>query len=211
MSAWWKSWGPFVVRTIGHAGSVASVVGILAWVLPRSKPTPTWFVVLLIVVGAIVFAFAVADFRVMQRRVIKAASDEKGIRNYMHNWIRHGGRVAIWTRDMSWARNDETKSLLEEKARNDELVICLPSLDDLTSHLRSLGAEVVDYGSCGYKDPKVRFTIRYFERTGTEVAVGYADGAFHVIDELSSKDDPTFYLAQELVALIRKQKTMGII
>src|SRR5206468_672153 len=54
-----------------------------------------------------------------------------GIKRYMLNWIEHGGRVAIWTRDMSWAQNPETRRLLTEKARRNELILCLPELNEL--------------------------------------------------------------------------------
>ena len=59
-------------------------------------------------------------------RSVYAKNDAEGIKRYMHQWITHGGRVAIWTRDMSWAQNAETRRVLKEKARRNELILCLP-------------------------------------------------------------------------------------
>ena len=69
-----------------------------------------------------------------QRHVFRKDNKE-GILNYMHDWIEHGGRVAIWTRDMSWADNDKTMQLLELKAQRQELLILLPSPNPLAERL----------------------------------------------------------------------------
>ncbi len=63
----------------------------------------------------------------------------------MHDWINHGGRVAIWTRDMSWAQDIDTRNLLKGKATRNELILCLPAKNELATELATLGAEVCDY------------------------------------------------------------------
>ena len=79
----------------------------------------------------------------------------------MHDWIEHGGRVAIWTRDMSWAQNQETRGLLTEKARRSELILCLPELGALATELSKAGAEVCAYGATRLESPASRFTIAF--------------------------------------------------
>ena len=125
----------------------------------------------------------------------------------MHHWIEHGGRVAIWTRDMSWAQNAETRGLLREKAKRKELILCLPELNPLATDLAAAGAEVCAYGTQHLESPASRFTIVFFGRDGSQVAIGRADGDYHVIDELDARDHPAFYLARDLIALVRGQHT----
>jgi len=121
----------------------------------------------------------------------------------MHGWIAHGGRVAIWTRDMSWAQNSDTRQLLMDKAKRGELVICLPECSGLASDLRRVGAEVCVYGNSLLESPSSRFTVALLGRDGSRVAVGRAEGDTHVIDEFNSGGHPAFHLAADLVALAR--------
>lgn len=104
---------------------------------------------------------------------------------------------------MSWAQNPETKALLTNKARQNELILCLPKINDLARDLDEAGAEVCAYGECLLEAPASRFTIVFFGRDGSRVAVGRADGDTHVIDEFSSNDHPVFHLAVDLVTLAR--------
>jgi len=121
----------------------------------------------------------------------------------MHDWIEHGGRVAIWTRDMSWAQNPETHRLLIAKARRKELILCLPELNELAKELANAGAEVCAYGTRRLESPAARFTIAFFGREGSRVAIGRAEGDTHVIDEFSAASHPAFHLAGDLIAIVR--------
>ena len=123
----------------------------------------------------------------------------------MHDWIKYGGRVAIWTRDLSWAQNSETRRLLKTKAERNELILCLPKSNELTEELAAAGAEVCTYGANSLESPASRFTIVFFGRDGSRVAVGRANGNTHVIDEFAASGHPAFYLAEDLIALARGQ------
>ncbi len=127
----------------------------------------------------------------------------------MHDWIGHGGRVAIWTRDMSWAQNPETRSLLTEKARRNELILCLPELNEIATELGDAGAEVCAYGARHLELPASRFTIAFFGRDGSCVAVGRTEGEMHVIDEFSAGSHPAFHLAEDLITFVRSQQGRG--
>lgn len=148
-------------------------------------------------------ALVVLEFLDRRGRRVYARTDADGIKRYMHDWIQYGSRVAIWTRDMSWANNPETRQLLTEKARRNELVVCLPEINDLAMELKSSGAEVCNYGASLLESPASRFTIAYLGRDGSRVAVGRAEGDAHVIDEFSAGDHPAFHLAADLVTLVR--------
>jgi hypothetical protein len=200
---WWKTWSELLWKLLALAGSLASMVGLLVVFLPPPVNLPSWAVGLLVFTGLCVVVLIVLEFIYHRGRHVFAKSDTEGIKKYMHDWIEHGGRVAIWTRDMSWAQNRETRSLLTEKARRGELIISLPELNSLARELRNAGAEVCAYGARRLESPASRFTIAFFGRDGSAVAVGRAEGDAHVIDEFSSSSHPVFHVAEDLIALVR--------
>lgn len=109
---------------------------------------------------------------------------------------------------MSWAQNPETRTLLTEKARRHELILCLPEASELATELANAGAEVCAYGARHLESPASRFTIAFFGRGGARVAVGRADGDAHVIDEFSAGGHPAFHLAEDLISLVRSRPGM---
>jgi hypothetical protein len=161
--------------------------------------------------GAALLIFAVLGFTVLvllefrdsRGLSVFVKDDAAGIKEYMHRWIKYGGRVAVWTRDMTWAQSDDTRQLLLEKAQKHELIICVPELNDFTRDLIAAGADVSAYGSDRLESPASRFTIAFFGRDGSRVAVGRAEGDFHAIAEFGSHDHPAFHLATDLIALAR--------
>ena len=90
-------------------------------------------------------------------------------------WIGPGGRVAIWSRDMSWAVDETTWELLSKKARDNELILCLSAENETARELGALGAEVCYFGE-NLESPASRFTITGFGRDGSAVAVGRTVG-----------------------------------
>jgi hypothetical protein len=205
MKTWWRAWSDLVLRLAALAGSVASFAGLLLAFLPSPKHLPWWAIVLLVLAPLFLVWFVVLEFLDHRGRRVYAKTDTDGIKKYMHDWIEHGGRVAIWTRDMSWAHNPDTRSLLREKAARGELILCLPERNDLAKELARAGAEVCVYGTNLLETPASRFTIVFFGRDGSRVAVGRAEGDTHVIDEFNAGAHPAFYLAEDLVALVRAQ------
>jgi hypothetical protein len=147
--------------------------------------------------------FVAFEYISERRRHVYPRSDTVGIREYMHRWIEHGGRVAIWTRDISWADNGATKDLLTQKAKRKELILCMPELNGLAEELSAAGAEVCTYGADVLELPAARFTIRDYGRDGSSVAVGRTRGDTHVIEEFDSGSHPVFFIAQDLVEVAR--------
>lgn len=162
-------------------------------------------VLLLVLYGFLVFfeVFTLEGKRIYQE------SDTDGIRNYMLHWISYGGRVAIWTRDMSWAKDEESKGLLRLKAKNKELIICLPTHTDFSKELEGIGAEIYVYGEELLAEPAARFTIAYYGRDGSKVAIGRANADKHVIEEFSSGAHPAFHLAHELVQIAKRASRLN--
>lgn len=204
---WWKAWGELVLKFLALAGSLASLLGLLVPFLPSLTELPWWAILLLVSATFCFVMLVVLEFLAHRGRRVYAKSDTAGIKRYMHTWIKHGGRVAIWSRDMSWAHNGETRGLLRDKAARGELILCLPEQNELTKELGAAGAEICAYGANRLESPASRFTIVFFGRDGARVAVGRADGDTHVIDEFSAGSHPAFHLAEDLIALVRAQCT----
>jgi hypothetical protein len=179
------------------------LVGLLVVFLP--KELPWWAVAGLLLAAGCLSVLIVLEVVGSRGRRVFAKGDSRRIREYMHAWIEHGGRVAVWTRDMSWAQNPETRGLLLRKAGQGELILCLPEENALSRELKAAGAQICAYGSRFLESPAARFTISFYGRGGARVAVGHTEGDFHVIEECDASSHPAFYLAEDLVGLVRAQ------
>jgi protein-L-isoaspartate O-methyltransferase len=185
---WWRGWSEVALRVLTVAASLASLIALLPAFLPSPTKLPAWAIGLIALAGLSFITFVTLEILNRRTRRVFAKTDTKGIGNYMHRWIEHAGRVAIWTRDLSWAEEPSAKALLTDKARRKELIICLPVLNDTASQLLAAGAEICAYGAERIEAPASRFTIAFFGRAGSRVAVGRADGDLHVIDEFSADE-----------------------
>lgn len=207
---WWISRRTTLKNVGVSISSFASFVGLGFSFLPPVASWQ-WWVFALVCIGILGFVAAlVLDLRSERGRSYFLFDDTVGIREYMHKWIEHGGRVAIWTRDLSWANDGATIDLLRRKAKQSELILCLPESNALAKELQDSGAEVCVYGRDVLDAPASRFTIRHFGRDGSAVAVGRARGDVHTIEEFDSASHPAFYLAQDLVNAVRKNSGSGI-
>jgi hypothetical protein len=206
MRTWWKSRGEFVLKLIFLFASFASMAGLLIGLLPSPRELPRWAVALLVVATLCFLMVVFLEFLDRRGRRVYTKTDTEGIKKYMHDWIEHGGRVAIWTRDMSWAQNPETRKLLVHKAERNELILCVPVVKELAMELAKAGAEVCAYGGQHLDAPASRFTITFFGTGGARVAVGRAEGDSHVIEEFSAGSHPAFHLAEDLITLVRSLK-----
>jgi hypothetical protein len=203
MYVWWKSWGTLVHRLLALGASFASLVALLFPFLPARENLPGWAILLAVSAFFFFFLLVVLEVREYRSRKVFLKTDTAGIKQYMHSWIEHGGRVAIWSRDLSWADNPDTRNLLRVKAERQELILCLPERNDLATELAGAGAEVCSYGAARLESPASRFTITSFGRNGARLAVGRAQGDTHVIEEFDSNGHPAFHLAEDLIALAR--------
>ncbi|XXY48536.1 hypothetical protein WME91_51890 [Sorangium sp. So ce269] len=138
------------------------------------------------------------------KRHVYAMDERRGVRDYMYDWIRRGGQVAIWTRDHSWVDDDEMRQLLFAKARKKELIICLPNMTPFCHELKKEGADVYAYGSVDGL-PSTRFTVANFSHADSSVAIAAAVLGVrdHVIEEYDTGKDVTAALAYDVIRLGR--------
>jgi hypothetical protein len=134
----------------------------------------------------------------------KTFKNEHEIGEYMFNWISKTGRTVIYTRDMSWAKTAEIKNKLVEKAREKELILCMPYKTQFAIDLEKDGAEVYEYSDLDC-NPQSRFTIVHYGRSDAKLAIGRTskDGK-HTITEFENGIHPQFHLAVDLVNILKK-------
>lgn len=195
-------WVGVLTRILVLLGSLASVAG--AWLSLVNKPdqlsTPVVFGLAL--AGAFAVTLVFLEIRAYKPYRVFRHGKSKAINRYMYKWIDCGGRVAVWTRDMTWANTPKMKGLLKTKASNNELVLCIAKPTALTDQLSDAGAEVRFYGQ--HLNPAIsRFTITNYEKDGSSVAVGRAVGRSHVIEEFEKGHHPAYHIAEDLVNLLR--------
>jgi len=199
-------WGRLAIRLFALLASYASILGVIIPALDKYDEVPTWMVATLIGSAMLFISFVALEIASCRLpRKVYSKRDQDSIKNYMHDWIKHGRRVAIWSRDMSWANQPEILELLKQKAKGGNLILCLPKLNACAKSLTEIGAETVIYGNAKVlKDPASRFTIINYGTVGSRVAVGRSEGNSHVIDEFSAGNHPAFHLADDLVSLARQ-------
>src|SRR5207249_10642646 len=117
--------------------------------------------------------------------------------------ISRGGRVAIFSRDMSWVQDDEMRTLLGAKAHKNELHICLPQRIPLCDDLERQGAHIHVYPQLNYT-PLSRFTIINKSRSDAHLAVGRAIEGKHLIEEFSLGEHPAFFIADDLIEVVMR-------
>lgn len=192
-----------IMLIVAQAAQYTGFLGFYFTLVPTdsSRPQWHWFVIL---VGFIIFlclaAVEVKDYRSKAPKIFRS---NRKINDFMHQWISSSGRVAIFSRDMSWAHEERFKELLKRKAENNELTICVECDINLTNELKQAGARVVTYGAYGLV-PRSRFTIVDFERDGASVAVGVKQQGYHVIQTYSSGHHPFFAVSEDMVKLIAR-------
>jgi hypothetical protein len=160
-------------------------------------------ILLLAIAGVFTMILLVLEIRALSKIKVYSLSDEKGIRDYMYKWISHGGSALIFSRDMSWVRDQDMKDMLYAKARSRELSICLPKHIQLSEELEKQGARVYIYPELDHI-PQSRFTIANHTSGDARIAVGRRLANNHLIEEFSAGDHPAFYIGKDLIECIVK-------
>ena len=190
-------------------GALASLIGLVFAVRPAGtpwSPPEILLLVLAILLGSVSIYFDITKYRSRPIRILKS---RRAIRDYMYQWIKNAGAVAIFSRDLSWVDDAEIGALLEAKARNGDLTLILPKEVSLSEQLVSLGAKALYYPSIDYVI-RSRFTLVNVGRSDTRVAIGRTEGTIHRIEEFSAGDHPAFYLADDMLQLMQKFCTKGL-
>lgn len=158
---------------------------------------------LLMVIIVIVTSYMIFDIKhVVTHKVKRYEPDDPKISIYLCEQLKKAGRVAIFSRDISWvASGSEAEKLLLQKANSKELVLFVQTTTSIAQKLANTGAEVRTYQKfSGYK-PKSRFTVLDYEKTGSRVLIGYPSNGEHLIDEFNDSDKAIVDLVETFVQL----------
>jgi hypothetical protein len=194
-----------LVATIGTFGAL---IALVVRVTPHGASLSDGQIALLvtaIVAFGLQIIFDVVDFRRGRAKQFRAGPRQtRRIRDFMFAWINSGGRVAVFSNDLSWVDDDEMRGLLRRKANGGELILVTPRETVLTRELAAAGAETIHYAHVDYVI-RSRFTISQFERSASAVAIGSrTPNGDHRIERFSTGTDPAFSLALDLVEILRR-------
>ena len=132
--------GRMVVKIFPSLASYASLLGLTYTIWPISRPA-SWPQLTLFAIASVMLLFVIVheihDFVTCGPWFF---TDQRKINDYMYEWISRGGRVAIFSRDLSWAGEQPIRDLLFEKASRDELCVCLPRKIPVAEALDRAGA-----------------------------------------------------------------------
>ena len=184
--------------------NLSALVTLISFLFPfiGSKPEPLsnwqYFFIFLTFVSLLVLI----TWEILSRP--KKYKNDSEINSYMCKWISKTGRALVFTRDMSWANENDVKSVLFSKAKNKELIICMPEKSILAKELEDSGAEVIEYPNLNYQ-PKSRFTIIHYGRSDSKMAIGRTDSkGHHFIQEFENGMHTQFHLAEDLVQVLKE-------
>jgi hypothetical protein len=193
-----------IKNILSQIGSIASLCGLIFTLKTQNETFSgwQWFLVFIsILLFLISIYLIVSEYLSNKPKVYTKKSD---IRDYMYNWIKNGGRVVIFTRDMSWVNDDAMKNLLRNKSRSKECIICMPKKIDKVVEFEKEGATVIEYPSLDYT-PLSRFTIINYGRDDAKIAVGKSiESGKHLIEEFGNGEHPYFQVANDLVRILEK-------
>ncbi|WP_405225684.1 hypothetical protein [Dokdonia sp. Asnod1-B02] len=190
-------------KTLRITGNLAALLGILVFLYPfielenfETTLTQKIFISLSVLICSIYFFIELFSGP-------KKYKTEKEINDYMGSWIKKRGRIVIFTRDMSWVDNPTMKNQLIKKAQSNDLIICQPKINELSTLLKNEGAEIYTYENLNFI-PKSRFTFINYSTNSSKVAIGRKDDNHnHIITEFTTKDTIEYYLAEDLVNIIK--------
>jgi hypothetical protein len=177
-----RAYKELIFRLVSIVGSFASLVGLVFTLGPDPRQFGGWTIGSLAIAIVFFVTSIVLEFKTVTGKCFIPIEKGKRIRDYMFQWIKTGGRVAIFSRDLTWVADDEIKRLLISKAKSDEITICVPKETKLTEDLAVEGARIHTYSQTDHV-PQSRFTVVNFGRGNARVAVGHRHGDLHVIEE----------------------------
>lgn len=193
-----------IKNILSQIGSIASLCGLIFTLKTDQQSFGgwQWFLVFISILFFIISIYLIiSEYLENMPKVFTKKSD---IRDYMYNWIKDGGRVVIFTRDLSWVNDDEMRNLLRNKSRNKECIVCMPKKIDKVAEFENEGATVIEYPSLDYT-PLSRFTIINYGRDDAKIAVGKSiENGKHLIEEFGNGEHPYFQVANDLVRILEK-------
>ena len=201
LQAFYKKYGKLLLPL----GSWASLLTLLLMFRPERGSINIIYWLLIILSVFFIVSTLYLEIRKQVKIRIIAQKDRQKINEYMYEWIKNSGRIAIFSRDMSFASSDEEiKNLLLDKSQAGEVIVCVANEIALTDELKDKNAEIYSYSNSEDFSPRTRFTIaNYGQGKRERVAVAHGEDDFHVIEEFD-KNDLVIYLAKDLIDLAIK-------
>ena len=177
---------------------VFTIIGWLSsavtlWMVCAENQKNGFFVFCLIIsiISIVYIIFQINLYKKSRQQTYVHSSQEK-VNKYLYDWIKEGSRTVIFTRDFTWANSSYAmQSMLEEKSRRHELIVCLYQPTEITNRLKDLGAEIYIHN---LHDLKSRFTIIHYGTNSPQITIGLrnADGNY-VNKRYSMQYDPHIY------------------
>jgi len=193
-----------VVRIITALASFASLAGFIllgsdGW---NDIGPKRWLLLAVAVVAlALNLVLEIRAYRQGRARIVQTG---EAIQRYMAKLLKDGGRVAIFSRDMTWADNATMRNLLLGKARQGEMTIVVPRMIQIVEDLRAEGADVYTYENLDYS-LRSRFTLVQRGTAVPRVAVGRPNGESEVrVEEFSDRTDPVVTLAEDMLEVLER-------
>ena len=191
-----------IKNILSQIGSIASLVGLLYTIKDTNIPFTgwQWFLLFISITFFIIsIVIIVIDYNENKPLIFKNKIE---IRNYMFSCIEKSGHTVIFTRDMSWVCDKQMEDMLNNKAQNGELTICLPKRIQKVIEYENSGAKIIEYARLNLI-PQSRFTISNYGRQDAKIAVGSSiSNGKHLIEEFGNGEHPYFYVANDLINIL---------
>jgi len=192
-----------LTKLIPQLGTLASLLGLIFTISDNDESFTGWqwlLIFLSISFFALSIYITISDYYRKKPSLFKSP---EAVKNYMYKLIENSGRTAIFSRSLSWV-DDKTKTMLINKAKKDQLIICIPKKIATADELEKNGAHIIIYDQFKHL-PESRFTISNFGRADAKVAVGEILSTTdyqHRIQEYKNGNHPYFHIADDLIKLL---------
>ncbi|MBN1918278.1 MAG: hypothetical protein JW889_10235 [Verrucomicrobia bacterium] len=188
-----------LTRVVSSIGALVTAASVLATVkVPTVAEILLWLLMAIALVAAM---WDIANY--LRRRPSSFAPNSPAIATYLAGWLRSGGRAAIFSRDLSWAKEDHVRRILDGKAADGALLVFAGRTTPEILRLANTGAEVYDYARLQFS-PRSRFTFLDYGKAGARLAIGIVRNGQHSITEYGPSDEVVMSLAGDLVELARR-------
>jgi len=173
--------------------------------IPQDKIHLIIIKIIAIVLTTIICIYLVVNEYRDNKNKVKC-KNKKEINEFMEKWINTDGVTTIFSRDMTWGKDERLTKIMLSKSRKKELVLILQQEDDNSYKLKKEGAIIYTYGDFNHT-PLSRFTITKTNKLDSQVAIGREINNKHVIEKFSkSKNEYEFHIANDLIQLIMNRK-----
>ena len=149
-----------------------------------------WKGILITVAALMCFIYGVVHVIEYYRQNRFIFNNQEDANNYLSKWIgKNTGHVVIYTNDMSWADTDKLRGILQEKAENKNLTMCLRRTTTMTEALHQKGAELFIHDKM--PELKARFIIVDYKGNNPKVSAYTTDDQRRYINkQYDTQHDP---------------------